>query len=214
MSEENKTISPNQKPDFAEWLLAFFDDAEYACDGDRDEDGDVYTSESFSPPGIEREYLSGIENILLPIARDYSFRVNSMLVVDSGVWHMPNTSQDTIKVLMQERREKMLVAIREYFSIGNVILALNGDGKRKNLVVQGTKCNLLGRDCTVVKNKDAEIANLRALLLAYGTCESCGNGPEPKENDRLCDGCYCLEDHGNSEWFPNDAIRNIKEMTR
>jgi len=82
-----------------------------------------------------------------------------------------------------------------------------------NLVVQGTACNMLGRDCTVVKTKDAEIANLHALLLAYGTCKTCGNGSEPKE-DILCDGCHCLNNHGNSGWFPNDAIRKILEMNR
>ena len=59
---------------------------------------------------------------------------------------------------------------------------------------------------------DKEISKMIDFLKEYGTCKTCGNGPEPQENDFLCENCEC-DEHGlgNINWYPNDAIRAIKE---
>jgi hypothetical protein len=63
-----------------------------------------------------------------------------------------------------------------------------------------------------LETADKEMSAMIEFIKAYGTCQTCGNGPEPKENDFLCEQC-CCDEHGlgNIYWFPNDALRAIKE---
>ena len=63
-----------------------------------------------------------------------------------------------------------------------------------------------------LEDADKEMSEMIDFLKEYGTCKTCGNGHEPKENDFLCDNCEC-DEHGigNINWYPNDALRAIKE---